>query len=104
MKPQVRCPNCGKVLEAPEAPAPAIPTRRAMLTPEGRFLGEYDAARQVVILRYRGRIMSSPCWNAISGRAVWLVVVKSCDIIGVERRNRRGMFPRACFLLSGGDP
>ena len=55
-----RCPNCGKVLEAPEAPAPAIPTRRAMLTPEGRFLGEYDAARQVVILRYRGRDYEFP--------------------------------------------
>ena len=60
MKPQVRCPNCGKVLEAPEAPAPAIPTRRAMLTPEGRFLGEYDAARQVVILRYRGQDYEFP--------------------------------------------
>ena len=77
MKPQVRCPNCGKVLEAPEAPTSAVLTRRAMLTPEGRFLGEYDAARQVVILR----------------------VVKSCDIIGVERRNRRGDVSPPLFFV-----
>jgi len=31
-----------------------------MLTPEGRFLGEYDAARQVVILRYRGQDYEFP--------------------------------------------
>jgi len=60
MKPQVRCPNCGKVLEAPEAPTSAVLTRRAMLTPEGRFLGEYDAARQVVIPRYRGQDYEFP--------------------------------------------
>jgi len=48
-----------------------------MLTPEGRFLGEYDAARQAVLL----------------------VVVKSCDIIGVERRNRRGDVSPPLFFV-----
>jgi len=48
---KVRCPDCGRIFDA----LAGSPQRRAMLTPEGRFLGEYDAARQVVILRYRGQ-------------------------------------------------